>query len=111
MTRIALKRDKLFGYSEIKIVGHSGYSEEGSDIVCAYISSATDLLMSILIDEFGLEIETDIDPESALVCLRVSPTSDNEAKADIISGVTAGFASQMKELSNQFSQYVSIKIV
>jgi uncharacterized protein YsxB (DUF464 family) len=67
--------------------------------------------MVILIDEFGLEIETNIDPESAFVSLKVSPTSVNEAKADIISGVTAGFASQMKELSNQFSQYVSIKIV
>ena len=39
MTRVVLYRDRQGQYTGFSIKGHSGYAEEGSDIVCAGISA------------------------------------------------------------------------
>ncbi len=108
MTKIILKKDSVFGYSEISVSGHSGYSDEGSDIVCAYISSACDLVMSILIDELGADVETDINPEKAFVSVKVLPTVKNTEVSESISAVMRGFSVQMMDFSKEFPKFVSI---
>ncbi len=110
MTKIYLEKDEVFGYKKVSISGHSGYADEGSDIVCAYISSAVELVMFILIDEFSADVETNINPEKAFVGLAVSPTEKNKEKASVISCCLGGFANQMKEFSKQFPKFVSITI-
>ncbi|MBR3994505.1 MAG: ribosomal-processing cysteine protease Prp [Clostridia bacterium] len=110
MTKIYLKKDSMFGYSELSVCGHSGYSDEGSDIICAYISSACELLLNILLDNLHIEAETDINPENAIVKLKISPTKFNIDNASFVSLCMDGFASQMKEFSNQFPKFVSITI-
>ena len=110
MTKIYLKKDSVFGYTEISVSGHSGYSDEGSDIICAYISSACELIMSILIDELALEIETNINPENAFVGITIPHSQQNLTKSDVIFACVSGFANQMKEFSKQFPKFVSITI-
>ena len=36
------------GYNGFSVSGHSGYGEEGGDIVCAAVSSAVSLALSLL---------------------------------------------------------------
>ncbi len=108
MTKIILKSDAIFGYGQITTSGHSGYSDEGSDIICSYISSSCELLMSILIDALGADVETNIDPEKAFVEIKVLPTEKNVCLSDTISAVTNGFSIQMKDFSKQFPKFVSI---
>lgn len=108
MTKIILKEDSVFGYSEISVSGHSGYSDEGSDIVCAYISSSSELVMSILIDALGADIETNINSEKALVAIKVLPTDKNISVSESISAVMRGFEFQMKDFSREFPKFVSI---
>ena len=110
MTKIYLKKDSVFGYSDLSVCGHSGYADEGSDIICAYISSACELLMNILLDNLHIEAETNINPENALVELKILSTKFNLDNADFISLCLSGFASQMKEFSEQFPKFVSITI-
>lgn len=108
MTKIILKKDSVFGYSEISVSGHSGYSDESSDIVCAYISSSSELVMSILIDALGADIETDINPEKAFISIKVLPTDKNFSVSESISAVVRGFESQMRDFSKEFRKFVSI---
>ncbi len=108
MTKICLEKDSLFGYGRLSVKGHSGYAEEGSDIICAYISSSCDLIMSILIDELGIESETNIDPEIPLIELTIPHTQRNDEMCKTIAICLSGFASQMKEFSKQFPKFVSI---
>ena len=108
MTKITLKKDTVFGFGEIKTSGHSGYSECGSDIICSYISSSCELVMSILIDALGADTETNINPEKALFEFKVLPTDKNKSLADSISAVTNGFMLQMKNFSDEFPKFVSI---
>ena len=53
----------------MEISGHAGYAEEGSDIVCAAISSALDLTSCLLEDVLGLAIHTEIDEENGRILL------------------------------------------
>ena len=110
MTKIYLKKDSVFGYNEISVSGHSGYSDEGSDIVCAYISSACDLVMRILIDEVRVVAETDIDPEKAFVRLSIPHSEHNITVSSVIRVCLEGFVNQMKDFSKQFPKFVSIRI-
>ena len=110
MTKIYLRKDKMFGYSEISVSGHSGYSDEGSDIICSYISSACELILTILSDELQAEIITDINPEIAFVGLSFPHTEVNHSKKELIRASVCGFANQMKEFSKQFPKFVSITI-
>ncbi|MCD7822491.1 MAG: ribosomal-processing cysteine protease Prp [Oscillospiraceae bacterium] len=43
------------GYKGFSVSGHSGYSEAGSDIVCAAVSSAVMLTVNICIDGFNVD--------------------------------------------------------
>ncbi|MBE6705511.1 MAG: ribosomal-processing cysteine protease Prp [Ruminococcaceae bacterium] len=108
MTKIHFEKDTLFGIRSFSISGHSGYSDEGSDIVCAYISSASDLIMSILIDEMGIDAETNIDPEIPLVEFAIPHSQRNDKMSENIAYCLSGFANQMKEVSKQFPKFVSI---
>mgnify|MGYP004579317263 CR=1 FL=1 len=53
----------------VEISGHAGYADEGSDIVCAAISSALDLTSCLLEDVLGLPIHTEIDEASGRILL------------------------------------------
>lgn len=108
MTKINLRSDELFFCSGISVSGHSGYADEGSDIVCAYISSACELLMSILIDSMQLDIETEIKAENAIITLSVLSTEKNISAKSTIDSVMNGFSLQMKELAKQYPKFVSI---
>lgn len=50
------KDDKICGW---QIKGHSGYSERGSDIVCAAVSTASEMMLETL-NQAGIEHNCDI---------------------------------------------------
>ena len=47
-------------YKGFSVSGHSGYSEAGSDIVCAAVSSAVMLTVNICIDDFNVDARTEV---------------------------------------------------
>lgn len=47
--------------------GHAGYAEEGSDIVCAAVSSALRLTHCFLEDVLGLALQTTVEEDRALI--------------------------------------------
>lgn len=53
-----------------KIAGHSGYSESGTDIVCAAVTSAVTLCECTLNDVLKLDIPFLIDPLGAAIEMR-----------------------------------------
>lgn len=47
-------------YEGFSVSGHSGYSEAGSDIVCAAVSSAVMLTVNMCIDGFSVDASTEV---------------------------------------------------
>ena len=54
MTQIALYRDRAGQWLGFSVKGHSGYAEEGSDIVCAGISALTITCINALESVVGI---------------------------------------------------------
>lgn len=59
MTKITIfkKEGKIWSY---QIKGHSGFAEEGKDIVCSAISTASQMTLLGLEDVLNLKVESDI---------------------------------------------------
>lgn len=59
MTKITIfkKEGKICEY---QVKGHSGYAEEGADIVCSGISTATQMALVALTEVLKLDVQSDI---------------------------------------------------
>jgi len=82
MTNIVFKKSDGFIVSG-EISGHSGYAEEGSDIVCAAVSSVTWCILNGLESFLGEKIN--ISQEDAFIFFEIKDISEEEkVKADVL---------------------------
>ena len=86
--------------------GHSGYSEEGSDIVCAAVTSAVRLVESTVNDVLGLAASVKVHERSGAVEFRLpgglSATNENTCQA-LLTGLMLLFS----ELHSEYPEYRS----
>ena len=95
MIKINISKD------EITVKGHSGYSEAGSDIVCASVSS-------ILITTVNALISFDEDCiiyEESDGYLNIKIKKHNE----VIDKLINNMINLLKELQNQYKKYIEIR--
>ena len=111
MTKAEFYESTGFGLYGFKIKNHSGYAAEGQDIVCAAISANTDLVMSLLEEAFGAEIEVDVNQKAAEVSCFVLHSDIDISKKDIINRVLDVFYRELCELSQQYPQNINCKII
>jgi len=90
---------ELLGF---ELNGHSGYSVEGSDIVCAAVSSCAYMTVNTITDIIGVKADADV--SDAHLSLTVS-AKDAEKVRDIM----RGFELHMKALADEYSEYIVCK--
>ena len=88
--------------SGFKIKGHSGYATQGSDIVCAAVSSAAYMTANTVIEIMKLDAFAEID-ENGGMTLKL-----NEADAHKAKDILLGFELHLKELTKQYPKNVTI---
>ena len=71
-------------YTGCEITGHADYSEEGTDVICAYVSAAVQTVANLMTEIFRLPVSAEETEEPARVSLRQRPPFICGA------GVTAG---------------------
>lgn len=93
-----LKKDNVI--NQIKITGHSGYSEEGSDIVCSALSSIsiTSVNAILKIDEKSLKVIED-DGLLDIVILKHN---------EVIDKLIYNMLDLIEDLSLQYKKYIKI---
>ncbi len=84
-------------FSGYRISGHADYSERGSDIVCAAVSSAAYLCANLITDSYLIEAEIALHDGY----LKVTADAD-----ELISGLYQ----HMLQLKEQYSQYINVEI-
>jgi len=87
-----------------EISGHSGYSDEGSDIVCAAISSAALFAANTITEIMGVEADAQYDDDGYLY-FAVS-AKDAEKCKDLFAGLELHF----KEIEVQYPNYFKVVI-
>ena len=87
-----------------KISGHSGFSEEGSDIVCAAVSSAAYMTANTITEI--LHINADVTENDGFMSLSLSK-SEAEKSAVVLDGLRL----HLTALSEQYTKYIKVKIL
>lgn len=88
----------LGDYKGFEVDGHSDYAEDGSDIICASVSSAAYMTANTLTEIIG--VKADIEVEDGYMHLVVN--EENETAKKLIEG----FALHIGQLSEQYPDYV-----
>jgi len=86
--------------SSVQVTGHSGYSEAGSDIVCASVSSICITTVNAIV-----RIDNDaIEYKEADGMLKVEVNSHNK----VIDTLTLNMVELLNELANDYKNYIKI---
>ncbi len=99
-----MEGDRITGFDSN---GHSGYAEEGADIVCAAITSAIRLVEATINDVLGLAASVKVREEDASISLRLpgglSPTAESTCQT-LMTGLMVYFA----QLHDEFPENIEV---
>ena len=93
---------RINGFS---VSGHSGYAEEGSDIVCAAVSSAVQFAECTINDVLGNHANVKMNQDEPRVTLTLPAACDDE---DAVQAVLTGFMLTMCSLRDDNPEYIEV---
>ena len=93
---------RINGFS---VSGHSGYAEEGSDIVCAAVSSAVQFAECTVNDVLGNHANVKMNQDQPRVTLTLPAACDDE---DAVQAVLTGFMLTMCSLRDDYPDYIEV---
>ena len=106
MTTITFRNEggRIIGFDS---QGHSGYAEEGADIVCAAVSSTIDLVIATINDVLGLAASVKVRESDASISFRLpgglGPTAESACQA-ILTGLMVYFT----ELHDEYPENIEV---
>ena len=103
--KFALKGDRICGFS---VSGHSGYAEEGSDIVCAAVSACVQMLEKSIAQVIGEE-KASFEVLGDAQITYTLPENLSEREKEIIDAMMKGFFGMMQSVSKQYEDFLTLK--
>ena len=89
---------------KFNVSGHSGYSEQGSDIVCAAVSSMVMLTVNVITEDLGVPCSLKVVEEDALIELSLG--DENDLAHILLSGLER----EISNLSNDYPEFVRVVV-
>lgn len=84
-----------------EIKGHSGYADEGSDIVCASVSSAAYMAVNTVTQVLGIKAQAKVSD----AYFYFSAYGESDAR---VNDILEGLRLHLRQLSGQYPAYVTI---
>ena len=112
MTKLVFFRSGgvFYGFEE---QGHTGYGEEGDDILCSALSAMTMLIINAIEVSYASDVEYTIDEKTAdirLVARGALPEyEENENKRYAVSGLIMAYFYQLNDLIEEYGDYLSVE--
>ena len=94
--------ERITGFS---VSGHSGYEENGSDIVCAAVSAVVEMAEITINDVCGAKAKTRVNHEDARVTLTLPASCDEE---DSVQAVLAGMMIYLCSLRDDYPDFIEV---
>ena len=106
MTTITFRTEgsRIIGFDS---QGHSGYAEEGEDIVCAAVSSTIGLVIATINDVLGLAASVKIRESDAFISLRL-PGSLGQTAESTCQALLTGLMLYFTELHDAYPDNIEI---
>jgi len=99
-----------YGFEE---QGHSGYANEGEDIVCSAISALTMLIINAIELSYGSHVDYTIDEATANITLIAKSAlpkyEKDEKKQYAISGLIQAYFYQLMDLIEEYYEFLDVK--
>ena len=92
--------DLITGFS---LNGHTGFAEEGSDIVCASVSSAAYMAANTITDVLCLNAKIEVD--DGYMYLMLNSKDSLEAQT-----ILKGFRNHITQLCSEYGKYIKVII-
>ncbi len=96
------ENERITGFS---VSGHSGYSEAGSDIVCAAVSAVVSMVEATVNDICGAKAKVRVKEADARVTLTLPASCDEE---DTVQAVLAGMMLYLCNLREEYPDYIEV---
>ena len=106
MTTVAfyLEGDRIVGFT---VKGHSGYAEEGSDIVCAAVTSAVRMTECAVNDVLGLGAAVKVKEKDASISLKL-PGGLGQTNESTCQTLLTALMVYLAELHGEYPEFVSV---
>jgi uncharacterized protein YsxB (DUF464 family) len=105
MTDIKIYRDRNGEISKFIVSGHTGFSESGTDIVCASVTTTAVTALNGLTDVVGLTVGYEV-RDGYLEC--ILPAEMDEKSRFAASVLLDSMFLTFRELQEQYDEYISI---
>ncbi len=112
MTTITFMRsgETLWGF---RSCGHTGYAEEGSDILCAAVSSMSLLVVNTMQDGYGAQVDYQVDEETPCLSVAVPALIAGDIDENVrfaVSRLIEAYRRQLQELAGDYPKYIRVVI-
>ena len=97
-----MEDERITGFS---VSGHSGYSEAGSDIVCAAISTAVTMAEATINEVCGAKAKVRVKEEDARVTLTLPTSCDEE---ETVQAVLAGMMLTLLSIQEDHPDHIEV---
>ena len=114
MTKVQFYRKDgaFYGFQE---TGHTGFGEEGDDILCSALSAMTMLLLNTLELAYHADFDYDIDDREAIItvtCKSARPENKADARVQYAaSGLFEGYYYQLLDLTEEYYEFLAVEVV
>ena len=104
MTRIELfsQDDRIYGFW---CQGHSGYAEEGSDIVCAAVTTAVSFAANTITDVLGVRAKLKVKDDEAQITLTLPASYEQE---EAVQAVLQGMMLTLMSWRDQYPENLEV---
>jgi len=112
MTKIRfLKSDGVYyGFEEI---GHTGFADAGTDILCAAISAMTMLVINTIEVAIGSDVEYTIDDDTTNITVlakgALADYESDEKKRYAVAGVLTGYFLQLNDMLEDYYDFLDVE--
>ena len=113
MTKVVFFRSGgvFYGFEE---QGHTGFAEEGNDILCAALSAMTMLIINTVEVAYASDVEYTIDDETTNVRVRSKAAlvefEEDERKRYAVSGLFLSYFYQLSELREEYYEFLDVVV-
>ena len=102
----------FYGFEE---QGHTGYGDEGNDILCAALSAMTMLIINTVEVTYSSSVDFTIDEETTNIKVRSKAAlpeyEEDELKRYAVSGIFLAYYKQIEDMLEEYYDYLDVSVV
>ena len=114
MTKLVFFRSGgvFYGFEE---QGHTGFGEEGDDVLCAALSAMTMLIINTIEVAYASSVDFTIDEETTNIRVKSKAAlpefEGDELKRYAVSGIFLAYYKQIEDMLEEYYDYLDVSVV